>query len=187
MYGIDVEHAGDFTPTKSHGLGKVVTKGEHSQSHEDVQILFGRQAQFVAVGKNLGAFDFNLADTLANSPLQHGEGNGREVFFLDGQVDQRRFEVVFIHVQISRTKVPPSVFVTLLRQFVLAIYDEPHGCRLFLLAGTCQPPQIHFISTIMASGVGALPGLPNHKPFHITLWIQEEIYLQVVVFTGFCC
>src|ERR1022692_2481137 len=150
---MDVQHPGDFPSTESHGLGKVVAEGEYSQYNKNVEVLFGGQAQFVvplnlphhlhlaAIGKHLRALDFDLANTLADSTLQYGKGDGGEIFFLYGKVDKCRFGVVFGHVWAFRTQSASSVFVTLVRHFVLQIYDQARAEPLFLLVSTHQAKQ----------------------------------------------
>src|ERR1022692_2557137 len=164
---MDVQHPGDFPSTESHGLGKVVAEGEYSQYNKNVEVLFGGQAQFVvplnlphhlhlaaigkhegashlhlaAIGKHLRALDFDLANTLADSTLQYGKGDGGEIFFLYGKVDKCRFGVVFGHVWAFRTQSASSVFVTLVRHFVLQIYDQARAEPLFLLVSTHQTNQ----------------------------------------------
>src|ERR1022692_2818253 len=138
---MDVQHPGDFPSTESHGLGKVVAEGEYSQYNKNVEVLFGGQAQFVvplnlphhlhlaAIGKHLRALDFDLANTLADSTL------------LYGKVDKCRFGVVFGHVWSVGTQSASSVFVTLVRHFVLQIYDQVRAEPLFLLVSTHQANQ----------------------------------------------
>src|ERR1022692_4116587 len=150
---IDVQHPGDLPSTKSHGLGKVVAVGEYAQYNKNIEVLFGGQAQFVvalnlpyhlhlaAIGKHLRALDFDLANTLADPALQYGKGDGGEILFLNGKVDECRFGVVFGHVWAFRTQSASSVFVTLVRHFVLQIYDQARGEPLFLLVSTHQTNQ----------------------------------------------
>jgi hypothetical protein len=83
-------------------LAKLLRKGQHAEHNENIEVLFGRQAEFVvaldlphhlhlaAIREDLRALDLDLPDTLADTALQYGKGDGGKILFLDGQIDEVR-------------------------------------------------------------------------------------------------
>jgi len=120
----DVQKLSDLPASERDRLGEVVAEGEDTQGDEDVQILFGRQAQLTvpldlpyhpaltAVRKNLYTLDFDFADGLANPAFENGERYGPEVLFLDGKVQHaERFGFV-LHCRLETTKSRSLVFTS---------------------------------------------------------------------------
>src|SRR6185369_6031442 len=100
---VGVQNLGDLPAGERDGFLKVVLEGEDSQCDEDVEILLGRQSQFVialnlpdhshfgSIGQLLGSVDFKLPDGLAYSALQNGKGNRSEILLFNGEVEEGRF------------------------------------------------------------------------------------------------
>ena len=78
-------------PREGDRLGEIVAEGEDAKGDEDIEVLFGGEAEVVvalhlpgdagggAIGERLDAADLDFADLLADAAFEDGEWNGCEI------------------------------------------------------------------------------------------------------------